>query len=121
MHNNIQEMMDNHDTDQIAEIAIEYGRLFDWFHSQYPEGDIRLDINNDKRNGTLNYKLTVMTGTEATPNNRGLFSNTITIDQNRWDDIIWMQKFKHSIYEKYKTAITRAYNNHYNAEKVKSV
>ncbi len=116
----LQTIYDEKHIRNIEDIAEKYGKLMDWFQSEYPEGTIRLEVNSDQRDSTLNYTLTVMSGKESTPNNRLLRKNTITIDRKKFEDQSWMDSFKNSIVPLYKSQITRAFNYHFNQEKEKS-
>lgn len=98
-------------------ISEQYGRLFDWFNKDYPEASIRLDVHSDRTKGLLEYKLVVMTGKEATPDNQGLFTNKVILNWNKFHDPVWMQKFVNSIYPIYKKQISVVMNKHYNQEK----
>lgn len=117
--NELQNIFDQQDWKQIEDISIEYGRLMDWFNSVYPEGTIRLDVNSDQRHGVLKYKLTVITGKEATPHNQGLFTSEIVINKERFEDIFWMSNFKKNLVPKYQESITKSMNRHYLEEKEK--
>lgn len=124
MSQELESILETHDEREISAIAEEYGKLFDWFNKEYPEGRIRLDINNDKTfnngAGALKYKLSVMTGKEATPDNQGYFESTVVITRERFTNPNWMSMFKQGIVRNYTRAIAKVYNDHYNQEKEKS-
>lgn len=114
----IEQFLDNYDERIINDIATEYGILMDWFEKEYPEGRIRLDVNNDKRTGVLKYKLSVLTGKEMA-DNQGYFENTITIDRQKFENTQWMDAYKSSIVSMYKKRISDAVNNHLTQERIK--
>ena len=86
----------------IEDISEEYGKLIDWFEKDFPEGTIRLEVNADQRYGVLKYKLTVMSGKEATPRNQRLLTNTVEIDNKKISNIVWIEDFKKNLYEVFK-------------------
>lgn len=116
---NAQHMLEEFDIKQFEEISGLYGELFDWFDEQYPESSIRLDVDNDKRLGTLNYKLTVLTGKEMADNQRS-FYNTIVMTKKNFLDPTWMAKFKSMLVPTYKKYISQEINKHYHVEKEKT-
>lgn len=109
---NLQEYMDAFDVKQIEDIAEQYGKLMDWFHTEYPEGTIRLEVNSDQRVGILTYKLTVMSGKELN-NNQKLITNEIKIDGKRFTDMKFMDNLKKNLYKKLKLNITEMMNQQY--------
>lgn len=113
---NPQELMDAHDINKIELVASQYGELFDWFNKEYPESTIRLDVNNNKVFGILEYKLTILTGKEMS-GNQGHFVNTIRIDRKQFEDLSYMQKFANSVVPLYKKIIAKAINDHYRKER----
>lgn len=108
-----------HDVRVIEEVAEKYGELMDWFNKDFPEGSIRLEVNSDQRNGTLNYKLSVYSGKEMADNVRFL-QNTIHINKQRFEDIHWMDRFKKSILPMYKSQIVTEMNKHFRIEREKN-
>lgn len=116
----LQQIMDAHDIKTIEDISTEYGVLMDWFQKQWPEARIRLEVNSDQRDGTLNYKLSVLTGKEMSPGNQGYWESVIRINRSRFTDLSFMDAFKRSIVPNYKKSITERMNQHYHTEKEKS-
>lgn len=111
--------LEEFDIKQFEDISMEYGRLMDWFQEDFPEGVIRLEVNSDQRNKTLNYKLSVYSGREMS-SNQMFFTNTMVITKELFENIRWMDEFKKGIFPKYKEEITREMNNHYMFEREKS-
>lgn len=95
---------------QVDDLSYEYGKLLDWFYESWPEGTCRLEVNSDQRIGTLNYKITVFTGKEATPLNQGMMTHTMTF--TKWDMLNdqTMDKVKKELVPKYKEGIKRKMN-----------
>lgn len=108
----IQDLMDDHDIRQIEDLAFEYGRLMDWFNETYPTSTIKLEVNSDQRDGTLNYELSVMSGKDMS-DDQMFVKNKIVIDRKKFMDISFMDSLKKSIYPQYRKTIERAMNEWY--------
>lgn len=121
MENNIQEVFDSHDLKNIDDISVEYGRLFDWFEGEYVGGRINLEVNNDRTKGTglLKFKLSVTSPPFEGPKGKDThhFTNTITLDREKFTNPTWIDGFKSKVFPFYKESITNSMNTYY--QKVK--
>lgn len=101
----------------VDDLSEEYGKVMDWFSKDYPEGEIRLEVNSDQRIGALHYKLVVKTGREATPENQGLMTHTLSWTAKDFMNTKRVDTIKKQIFPGYKASITKAMNQFMQAER----
>lgn len=116
-----QEVLDRHDQRRLEDITEEYNKVMEWLKRDWPETHHRLEVNWDRTKGLLTWKLTIISGKEATPNDQKLVTYTETIGMDEFTNEKFMSKFLSGLLENYKKTISEDLNEHYNEQRGKSI